>query len=172
MDANIITRFTIATQQGMDVLLYLTQAIAREKFLPLLSGDQVEIYVSAHCSEQTLTAEVNSMSNQWLVVYVKDQPAGFARITSKGERPGMMRQKRVIRLADFGVLQAYDHLSVRQSLLNKCLAVCKSYEAVWINEYTENPYLSLFESAGFIRQAGTNERYELPLVAVVLIKEL
>ena len=172
MDANIITRFTIATQQGMDVLLYLTQTITREKFLPLLSGDQVEKYLSAHCSEQALMAEVNSMSNQWLVVYVNDQPAGFGRITSKGERPENMTQKRSIRLADFGVLQEYDHASVRQSLLNKCLAVCKSYEAVWINEYTENPYLSLFKSAGFTRQAGKNERYELPLAAVVLIKEL
>lgn len=172
MNASIITRFTIATRQGMEALLFLTQSITREKFVSLLSGDQVESYLFAYCSEQALMVEVNSLSNQWLVVYVNDQPAGFARITSKGERPAMMRQKRVIRLADFGVLKQYDHAEVRQSLLDKCLAVCKAYEAVWINEYTENPYLSLFESAGFTRQIGKHEIYELPLAAVFLIKEL
>jgi len=171
MNSVIITKFTIATQQGMDTLLYLTQTIAREKFSPLLPPEQIENYLSENFSEKALMVEVNSMSNQWLVVYANDKPAGFARITSKGEKPKAIIQNRVIRIADFGILTAYTEPAICQSLFDKCLSVCKSYQATWINEYAENPFISFFESQGFIKQ---NEEYrldELPLPSVCLIKQ-
>lgn len=171
MDSTIITKFTIATQQGMDALLYLTQTIAREKFLPLLTQEQVENYLSENFSEKALMVEVNSMSNQWLVVYANDKPAGFARITSKGERPKTLTQNRVIRIADFGILKAYTDTDIRQSLFDKCLSVCKSYETIWINEYIENPFISFFESQGFIKQDGESKLDGLPLPSVCFIKQ-
>jgi hypothetical protein len=171
MDSTIITKFTIATQQGMDTLLYLTQTIAREKFLPLIPQEQVENYLSENFSEKALMVEVNSMSNQWLVVYANDKPAGFARITTKGEKPKAIVQNRVIRIADFGILKAYIDPAIRQSLFDKCLSVCKSYEATWINEYAENPFISFFESQGFTKQDGESKLDELPLPSVCLIKQ-
>lgn len=170
MAVEIVTKFTIATEEGIDALLYLTQSIAREKFLPLLPWEEVENYLSENYSEKALMVEVNSMSNQWLVVYADKKPAGFARITSKGKRPETVVQKRVIRLADLGVLQDFNDPAILKSLLDKCLSVCQSYEAVWITEYEKNPYLSFFESAGFSRQDEKNDLYELPLPSVCLIK--
>ncbi|MBB6109358.1 N-acetyltransferase [Mucilaginibacter lappiensis] len=172
MNSKIITKFTIATQQGMDALLYLTQTIAREIFLPLLPQEQVENYLSGNFNEKALMVEVNSMSNQWLVVYANDKPAGFARITSKGERPKVIAQKRVIRIADFGIIKEYTDPAIRQSLFDKCLSVCKPYEAIWINEYVENPFISLFESEGFTKQDGKSKLDKLPLQSVCLIKFL
>jgi hypothetical protein len=115
--------------------------------------------------------EVNSMSNQWLVVYVDDKPAGFARITSKGERPKAIAQKRIIRIADFGIVKAYTEPAIRQSLFDKCLSICKSYEVIWINEYSENPLINFFESEGFTKQEEGIELDELPLKYVCLIKQ-
>jgi len=40
-------------------------------------------YIAENFSEKNLLVEGNSMSNQWLVVYADDEPAGYARITSK-----------------------------------------------------------------------------------------
>ena len=171
MNSTVITKFTIATQQGMDALLYLTQTIAREKFSNMIPQEQVENYLSRNFSEKALMAEVNSMSNQWLVVYSNDEPAGFARITSKGEKPKNIAQNRVIRIADFGILMAYTDPAIRQSLFDKCLSVCKSYEATWINEYAENPFISFFESRGFIKQSEESRLDELPLPSVCLIKQ-
>ncbi|WP_158798782.1 N-acetyltransferase [Pedobacter sp. L105] len=171
MDSKIITKFTIATEQGMDTLLYLTQTIAREKFLSLVPKEKVENYLSENFSEKTLTVEVNSMSNQWLVVYTNDKPVGFARITSKGERPKNIAHMRAIRIADFGVIKEYTNPAIRQSLFDKCLAVCKSYEAVWMIEYSGNPFIDFFESEGFAKQKETMELDELQLCAVCLIKQ-
>ncbi len=110
------------------------------------------------------------MSNQWLVVYVNEQPAGYARITSKGKRPEIVAHKRAIRIADLGILKAYEDPAIKRSLFDKCLSVCRSYEATWINEYIEDPCITFFESEGFIRQHGAPEMDELPLPSVYLIK--
>jgi len=171
MDSKIITKFTVATEKGMGALLYLTQTIAREKFISLIPKEKIEIYLLEKFSEKTLMMEVNSMSNQWLVVYTNDKPVGFARITSKGERPKTIAQKRVIRIADFGIIKEYADPAIRKSLFDKCLSVCKSYEAIWINEYLENPFISFFESEGFVKQDGATELDELQLQSVCLIKQ-
>ena len=171
MDSKITTKFTIGTEQGMGTLLYLTQTIALEKYSAIVSKEKIDNYISGNFSEQSLIVEVNSMSNQWLVVYVNDEPAGFARITSKGERPKSITQKRIIRIADFGITKEYSDPAVRQSLFDKCLSVCKSYEVIWINEYSENPLIDFFESAGFIKHQEGIELKELPLQYVCLIKQ-
>ena len=171
MDSKIITKFTIGTEQGMGALLYLTQTIALEKYAQLVPKEKIDNYLSENFSEKALMVEVNSMSNQWLVVYVDDKPAGFARITSKGERPKAIANKRIIRIADFGILKEYTDPAVRQSLFDKCLSICKSYEVVWINEYSENPLINFFEVEGFAKQEDGIEVDELPLKYVCLIKQ-
>ena len=170
MNTEIITKFTIATDQGIAALLYLTQTIAREKYADLLSEKDLEQYLDKYCSEKALLIEVNSMSNQWLVVYANNQPAGFARITSKGERPEELTQNRVIRIADFGTLSAYSNPGIRQSLFDKCCSQCKAYEAAWICEYAENPDIAFFESQGFKKTAAMTAFNELPLPAIFLIR--
>lgn len=167
----IITKFTIATEQGVAELLELTKGIIEEKFSFLLDADSIEKYRTENWDKPTLIAELNSMSNQFLVVYVDDQPAGFARITSKGKQPSVLENKRSIRIADFGILQHYNQEAVRLSLFEKCLTVSKFYDNIWIYEYVENPFLSLFEKHGFIRQEETFAlTEELPLPFVCLIK--
>lgn len=171
MDTKIITRFTVATEQGMDALLSLTREIAIEKFSGLLHTQVLEKYILENFNRDPLIVEVNSMSNQWLVVYADDQPAGYARITTKGKKPENLDSQRIIRIADFGILKRYVDPEIRQSLFEKCIIVCKSYEAIWINEYAENPLIDFFEIEGFVKQAKVFEFDELPLSSVYLIKK-
>ncbi|RFS21875.1 N-acetyltransferase [Chitinophaga silvatica] len=166
---NIITKFTVVTKQGMETLLMLTKDLAIEKFSSLIKQNVLENYILKNFNEQALVAEVNSISNQWLVVYVDDQPAGYACITSKGKRPENLEGKRAARILYFGVLNKYPAPAVKDALLEKCLSVCKSYENIWIDEYIDNPVLELFEHKGFIRQPGTGKLDGLPLTSVCLI---
>jgi len=166
---NIVTKFTVATEQGMDALLMLTKELAIEKFSSLLEQKVMDHYVAENFNEYALTLEVNSMSNQWLVVYADDLPAGYAKLTSKGERPLALNGKRAIRIADFGVLKKYTDPAIRNSLLEKCLAVCKPYESIWMREYVKNPLIEFFESNGFTRQKEACQLDEMPLPSVDLI---
>lgn len=168
---NIITKFTVVTEQGMDALLLLTNAIAKEKFTGQLAADTLDTYISNHFTEQVLIVEVNSMSNQWLVTYADNEPAGYARITSKGERPEIEGLDRIIRIADFGVLSKFSGAGIKEALIEKCLSVCKAYQAVWINEYAGNPLIPFFENHDFIKQNELHQSDELPLASVLLIRK-
>ncbi|WP_143307239.1 N-acetyltransferase [Chitinophaga vietnamensis] len=168
---NIITKFTVVTKQGMEALLLLTKELATEKYSTLLKQKILDNYIFRNFNEQALVAEVNSISNQWLIVYVDDQPAGYACITSKGKRPAPLEGRRAVRIMDFGVLKKYPAPAVKDALLEKCLAVCKSYDSVWITEYADNPLIELFENKGFARQHTTGQLDELPLAAVCLISQ-
>ncbi len=166
---NIITKFTVATEYGVNVLSMLTRELAMEKFSLLVEQKIIDSYISQNFNEQTLISELNSMSNQWLITYVDDSPAGYAKITSKGERPSALVQKRAIRIADFGILKRYQDPVIINSLLEKCLHVCKPYEGIWINEYVQNPAIELFENNGFIRQKEAAQLDDLALASVCLI---
>lgn len=171
MDKKIITKFRVANEEGVAELLHLTRTLAQEKFENLLSAEMLENYIAANFNEKMLVDEMNSLSNQWLVVYAGDEPAGYVRITAKGKRPEAIESKRAVRIADFGILKAYNAEAVWQSLFDKCMSVGRGYEAIWLNEYTENPVLEFFEQAGFIKQQGRSELDELPVKGAYLIKQ-
>ncbi|MBV8252352.1 MAG: N-acetyltransferase [Chitinophaga sp.] len=166
---NIITKFTVVTKQAMDALLMLTHELAKEKYATLLDQKILDSYIAIHFNEQALVSEVNKISNQWLIVYVDDEPAGYACITSKGNRPAALEGKRAVRIVDFGVLNKYSDPAIKASLLEKCLTVCKPYERIWITEFLDNPLIPLFESKGFVRQPENGQLEELPLASVCLI---
>ncbi|MCL4639780.1 MULTISPECIES: GNAT family N-acetyltransferase [Olivibacter] len=168
----IITKFTVGTEQGINDLMQLTSTIATEKYVHLLSPETLENYLSKHFNEDELIREINSLSNQWLVVYANDKAVGYARLTTKGERPTYLSQQRLIRIADFGILQDHKEQAIKESLLDKCVSVSKSYDLIWINEYLENPLVSFFEQNGFCRENGVYQMEELPLASTYLIKRI
>ncbi len=167
---NIITKFTVVTEQGMEALLMLTKELALEKYSTLLEKKVLDRYIAQQYNKQALIAAINNISNQWLIVYLDNEPAGYACITSKGTRPQELESKRAARIRDFGVLKKYTAPEVSASLLEKCLTVCKSYDHVWIMENAESPLIGLFEQHGFTRQPGNEQLEELPLTSVFLMR--
>ncbi|RAJ77361.1 hypothetical protein CLV59_107128 [Chitinophaga dinghuensis] len=167
---NIITKFTVVTEQGMEALLMLTKELAIEKYSTALEKKVLDRYIAQQFNKQALVAAINNISNQWLVVYADNEPAGYACITSKGTRPAVLENKRAARIRDFGVLKKYTAPEISASLLEKCLTVCKAYDHLWIMEYADSPLVGIFEQKGFIRQPGNEQLGELPLASVFLMK--
>jgi len=168
-DMNIVTKFTIASHEGIETLSMLTRELAREKFSALLETPVIDTYIDQYFNRKTLVDEINSMSNEWLTVYVNDHPAGYAKITSKGKAPLLLEHKRVVRIAEFGILKKYPEHEVRNALFEKCLSVCKRREGIWVNEYPESPVIDFFESKGFLKQPESCQLEELPLASVCLV---
>ncbi|RFM35886.1 N-acetyltransferase [Chitinophaga silvisoli] len=166
----INTKFTLGSQQGRDILSHLTRELAIEKFSSLVDEQILTDYIHKHFNKATLIAETNDMSNQWLVVYVDDTPAGYACITSKGERPALLAGKRAMCIADFGVLHKYATPAVIDSLFEKCLSVCQGVDGIWITEYAQNPLILYFESKGFTLTKTGFQATELPLKYVSMIR--
>ncbi|MCW3466346.1 N-acetyltransferase [Chitinophaga nivalis] len=169
MDKKIITRFVVVTEETIRQLLILTQALAREKYTGVLPEAALEAYIGTHFSPKQLMADINSFSNQWLVVYADQEAVGYACITTRGQRPEMCAGKKAVRLTGFGVLAAYRDTDCLSMLFAKCMAVVQSYEVVWVHEYAADPVLAYFEANGFERSTDITiaETLSLPMTGMV-----
>ena len=173
MENTIVTSFCIGTEECKQTLSFLSAATTREKYTGKVSPAQLKDYIQKKFSTGALHVDMNSLSNQFLVVYAEGEPAGFARVTSKGSRPEMLYGKSIMRIADFAVLKKYDDIEVKRSLFEKCLSVCGLQQFIWIGEYDQNPDLDFFTSYGFVKNTevtGVNE-LGLPLVYMVRDKQ-
>ncbi|WEK71405.1 MAG: hypothetical protein P0Y62_07535 [Candidatus Chryseobacterium colombiense] len=166
---SIVTKFALATDESIDMLLKLVHELVIEKYSQVLNSQQLQEYIEKYYSPKYFVSEMNSMSNQSLMVYADNVAVGYARVTSRGKVPELLNDKRVVRIADFSILQSFMKPDVQESLWQKCFSVCKYVDAIWINEYQKNPILEFFESKGFLSKAGTFELDEIPLPSVCMI---
>ncbi len=166
---SIVTKFALATDESTDILLKLVHELVTEKYSHVLDWQELQEYIEKYYNPKYFVSEMNSMSNQFLVVYVDNVAVGYAKVTSKGEVPESLNDKRAVRIADFSILQKYTDHKIQESLLQKCFSVCKYVDAIWINEYRKNPILEFFESRGFLRETETFELDEIPLPSIRMI---
>jgi len=171
MAKSIVTKFTIGTEQGINTVLSIGAATAMEKYTGKVPEDQLTAYIQNNFNAEVLHIEMNSMSNQFLVVYADGEPAGYARITSKGKRPQIFDKKTVMRIADFGVLHKFDDVQIKKNLFEKCVAVCNMQQVIWMSECSEHADLALFESYGFKKNTEIKDAHELALTPVYLVKD-
>jgi len=157
MDQKVITKFKVATEDAISELLYLTRTIALEKYAHLVNDEVIEAYISDHYNDKQIIDEMNSFGNQWLVVYVDEKAAGYAFITTQGRRPGLLEGKKAVSIADFCILKEYLPGQAKQSLLDKCLAIAKGYESLWLTEQIDSPLISFFQAHGLQPIAERNE---------------
>jgi N-acetylglutamate synthase-like GNAT family acetyltransferase len=168
---SIVTKFTIGTAQGRNTIMLVGTENAREQYNGKVPADELEAFIRNRFNDDVLNVEMNSMSNEYLVVYADGEPAGYARITSKGHRPEIFDKKTVIRIADFRVLDKFDDIRIKKNLFEKCIDVCNRQQVTWINECSENADLDFFESYGFIKNTEIKEPHELGLNPAYLVKD-
>jgi len=102
---NIISKFALATDESTDTLLNLIIELASEKFGQQLQTQQLNEFIEKYYNRKYFVSEMNSMSNQWIMVYVDNQAVGYARVTSKGEVPPAIDNMRAVRIGDFSILE-------------------------------------------------------------------
>ncbi|WP_293957444.1 MULTISPECIES: N-acetyltransferase [unclassified Sphingobacterium] len=166
---DILTKFALATDETVDMLLDLIHELASEKFSSMVDQMSVKLYMEKYYDRKYFISEMNSMSNQWLIVYVDEKAVGYAKVTSRGNVPQSLKDMRAIRIGDFSVLKKFTHPEVLESLFHKCQSLCNYVDAIWINEYVGNPMIEFFESKGFQKEDGPWEHDEIALPSVCLI---
>ncbi len=137
--STIITKFAVASDKMIAELLYLTRTWLEE---------HPEIAMEGQYSKKILVNSMNSFSSQWFIVYVGEEPAGFAFLTEGGARPAFLEGKRAIQLEVFAVLKAYAGAGADNSLLEKCLSVYKGRDAIWAPLSVAPDFL---EAKGFVK---------------------
>jgi GNAT superfamily N-acetyltransferase len=147
MSTQVITKFAVASDRMIDELLYLTRTWMEEH--PAIVPD-------GQYTRKILVDSMNRFSSQWLIVYVGEEPAGFAFLTDGGARPEVLENKRIVQLSAFAVLQAYAATGAGKSLLEKCLAVYKGRDAMWTELTAVQEETPLLETYGFEKLSGSS----------------
>lgn len=173
MENNIKTKFTVASEEGIELLQYLGEKSSQEKYEGLLNQEQLEDYLFEQYNRERIISDLNTFSNQLVIVYVDEQAAGFAYLTGTGDVPENLKEKRVLHLDRFAVLKDFEHVGAKELLIEKCMTICRPYDAVRMLEISkETEMISFYEKYGFAN-IGTEDKTigTVSLPSVILIKE-
>lgn len=150
MDNRIKTKFTVASEEGIAVLQYLGETRGYEKYKTLLNKEQLADYLFDQYNRNTIISNLNTFSNQLIVVYKEEKPVGFAYLTGKGAVSEPFSARRVFHLGAFEVLNAFKESEVMDALMEKCMLICKSYDAIQLMEKAdETEMIAFYEQHGF-----------------------
>jgi len=155
MDNRIKTKFTVASEEGIAVLQYLGEIRGHEKYGALLNKEQLADYLFDQYNRDAIISNLNTFSNQLIVVYEEEQPAGFAYLTGKGAVSESFSDRRVFHIGAFEILNAFKESGVREALMDKCMMICKSYDALQLMERAdETDMIAFYEQYGFHQSAS------------------
>lgn len=168
MENRIKTKFTVASEEGIAVLQYLGETRGYEKYGTILNEEQLADYLFDHYNRDTIISNLNTFSNQLIVVYKEEKPAGFAYLTGKGAVSEPFSARRVFHIGAFEILNAFRESEVMEALMEKCMVICKSYDAIQlIEQEAETEMIAFYEKHGFHQRTS-----QLSVVAGVSVPSL
>ena len=145
---SIISKFTIATEEGLAILFRLREAQIKEMYAAVTDDSSLNQYIAQQLDHKETVLELNDLSTQMLTVYHNEIPAGYTMI-KQVDQPALLADKKVIHLASFYLLPNHNEEEVRASLWNKTLSLTKQYEAIWLEVVQNDPLLPYFKEWGF-----------------------
>lgn len=145
---SIISKFTIATEEGLAVLFQLREAQIRNLYNSTTEAASLNQYIAQQLDHKETILELNDLSTQMLTVYDKEIPAGYVMI-KQVDQPTVLADKKVINLASFYIDPNHNQEEVRASLWNKTLSLTRQYDAIWLEVLQHDPLLPYFKEWGF-----------------------
>jgi len=168
---SIISKFTIATEEGLAVLFQLREAQIRNLYTSVTEADSLNQYLSQQLNHKETILELNDLSTQMLTVYDNEIPAGYVMIKQVNQ-PTVLADKKVINLASFYIDPNHNQEEVRASLWNKTLSLTRQYDAIWLEVLQHDPLLPCFTEWGFeISEERVMQPFEQPSYLLIRWKE-
>lgn len=144
---SIISKFTIATEDGLRLLFQLREAQIKGMYASKVEDAPLNQYLAQQLDHKATILELNDLSTQMLTVYHADIPAGYVMI-KQVDQPALA-DKKVINLASFYLLPEHNEEAIRASLWNKALSLTPQYDAIWLEVLQDDPLLPHFKTWGF-----------------------
>lgn len=168
---SIISKFTIATEEGLAVLFQLREAQIRNLYTSSTDTASLNQYITQQLDHKETILELNDLSTQMLTVYNKEIPAGYVMI-KQVDQPAVLADKKVINLASFYIEPNQNQEEVRASLWNKTLSLTRQYDAIWLEVLQHDPLLPYFKAWGFeISEEKAMQPFEQPSYLLIRWKE-
>lgn len=145
---DIISKFTIASEEGLSYLFDLRKAQYNQMYQHSISQEALNNYIATQLDHKEAILELNDLSTQMLSVFVKNQPVGYVLI-KQTPSPGVLENLKVINYASFFIRPEYHQAEIMESLWNKSFSLTRNYDAIWIEVLQDDPLISSLEQWGF-----------------------
>ena len=167
---NIISKFTVGSEKGIDVFLALKEAHLTEMYNDLVEPVKLRSYIENELDRRTAINDLNDLSTQLIVVFDidDDKALGYAVIKNNFNQPAILEDKRAVNLSFF-ILPEHNIQEVQQSLWQKCLSVTKNYSH-WIELPANDPMISFFESLEF-KVAEESKLEPFDVASQIMVRE-
>jgi len=146
---DIVSKFMVASEESINDLFFLKKARYKDMYGNIVRPDQLNPYIDEQLDYGNAVRELNNFNNQTIIVYFKNEPAGFALIQQTAGYPEALKGKRTLNYSCFYILSKYDNNETRDSLWQKCLSAGRMSDAVWIEALQSDPFVPFLEDRGF-----------------------
>ncbi|MFP3594259.1 hypothetical protein [Chryseobacterium sp. SIMBA_038] len=146
----IISKFAVGSDKGVDDLFDVKKAFIRDTYKEIASSETIENYIKEHLDHRKMINILNDLSNQLIMVFVDDQPAGYCLFKSGSSYSDASKGKKMTEIINFGILSEYNSSEVRISLWNKVKSAIKFTDSIWVNINQNHPQLEFFKDNGFL----------------------
>ncbi|WP_214229250.1 hypothetical protein [Pedobacter sp. B4-66] len=168
----VISKFTVASEQGLENLLSLKQAKLKAMYHNIVPTDKLTPFIEQQVNYLDAISELNVFCNQLIIVYAKNEPAGFAMVKQTSLYPEALNGKRILHYSYFHILPEFDNAESRESLWQKCLSISRAEYAVWMEVLQTDPLITFLESCGFvIHQKSTLKPFDQPSYILIRYKD-
>ncbi len=159
----IISKFVIGSDQGIDELFELKKVFIIHSYKDNTPSEIIENYIKEHFDHRKMINILNDFSNQLIMVYVNQHPAGYCFFRSGLSYPGAPEHHKMTAITEFAILSEYDLPEVKIALWNKVKAAIQFTESIWINIHDDDAQLQFFKDQKFLFLTKTvSEPFSLP----------
>lgn len=144
---NIISKFTVGSENGMDLFLALKEAHLKEMYEGIIDPVRLNPYLEDELDRRKAINGLNDLSTQLVIVFDDDQPLGYAMIGKTFSQPAVLEGRRAVHLSFF-VLPNYRIPEVCHSLWQKCLSVTKNH-SYWTELPANDAMIPFLETIDF-----------------------
>lgn len=145
----IVSKFAVGSDKGIDDLFDVKKAVIRNTYKEIIPSETIENHIKQHFDHRKMINILNDLSNQLIMVFVDDQPAGYCLFKSGSSYSDSSESKKMTEIINFSIIPEYDLADVKLSLWNKVKSSIKFTDSVWINSNQNDPQFEFFKKNGF-----------------------
>ncbi|MBL1220666.1 hypothetical protein JET18_07440 [Chryseobacterium sp. L7] len=159
---NIISKFTVGSEGGISDLITIIDASAYSLHQGLVPEENIKKHIENDIDPRKMINDLNDLSNQMIITYADEQPAGYSMIKSGTSHPSLPEGKKATEIS-FVILPEFDSEDIRQSLWKKSRSAASFTDIIWINMMAHDPLLEFLKGLGFsVAADATAGPFQLP----------
>ncbi|WP_129536493.1 hypothetical protein [Chryseobacterium sp. 3008163] len=145
----IVSKFVIGSDQGMDEFFDVKKAFIRESYEDIITSEEIENYIAENFDQRKMINVLNDFSNQLIMVFADQKPVGYCFFQGGLSYPDAKENQKMTAITEFAILPENDLPDVKNILWKKVKSAIQFTDSIWINISDNDAQLDFFKDQQF-----------------------